>query len=175
MVEHNSLDISLNINYSSKPEGVRKVSVLVETLSFSLPANITFFWTRFDGPKHIAVGKTSIICRLLQYRFHTLRNRQLLHDITFCAMNVIERVRNSISNHIHVSDIYSWILNSCICVPYGTSQTTEKDMGWRVGFATYIEDLSQTLFTNAVYNVVYANNHVILMPWWHEILIFVLH
>lgn len=36
MVEHNSVDISLNINYSSKPEGVRKVSVIVETLSFSL-------------------------------------------------------------------------------------------------------------------------------------------
>jgi len=48
-------------------------------------------------------------------------------------------------------------------------------MGWRVEFATDIEDLSQTLFTNAVYNVVYASNHVIMLPRWHEILIFVLH
>ena len=57
-------------------------------------------------PKHIVIGKTSIICRLLQYRFHPLRNRQLLHDITVCAMNVTERVRN-ISSHLHVSDIHS--------------------------------------------------------------------
>ena len=28
-------------------------------------------------------------------------------------------------------------------------------MGWRVGFATNIEDLSHTLFTNAVSTVVY--------------------
>jgi len=45
MVEHNSVDICLNIKYSPKPEGVRKVSVLVETLTFSLLANITFFGT----------------------------------------------------------------------------------------------------------------------------------
>jgi hypothetical protein len=37
-------------------------------------------------------------------------------------------------------------------------------MGWRVGFATNIEDLLHTLFTNAVYNLVYTNNHVIKMP-----------
>jgi hypothetical protein len=50
-------------------------------------------------------------------------------------------------------------------------QIVEKDMGPRVEFATHIEDLSHT---STVYNVMSSNNHCIMMPWWHEILIFVL-
>jgi hypothetical protein len=34
MVEDNSVDISLNINYSAKKEGVRKVSVLDLNIAF---------------------------------------------------------------------------------------------------------------------------------------------